>query len=61
MFSDIIHSNTGTSRKLHFGIVLLPNFTLTAFSGFVDLLRLASDEGDTRMDDRFEYGRRRGC
>ncbi|WP_155648158.1 GlxA family transcriptional regulator [Burkholderia cepacia] len=32
--------------KIRFGIVLLPNFTLTAFSGFVDLLRLASDEGD---------------
>ncbi|HWT38263.1 MAG TPA: GlxA family transcriptional regulator [Paraburkholderia sp.] len=31
---------------MKFGIVLLPNFTLTAFSGFVDLLRLASDEGD---------------
>lgn len=31
---------------IRFGIVLLPNFTLTAFSGFVDLLRLASDEGD---------------
>jgi transcriptional regulator GlxA family with amidase domain len=46
MFHDPIHSNAGTSRKLSFGIVLLPNFTLTAFSGFVDLLRLASDEGD---------------
>ncbi|MDN8035889.1 GlxA family transcriptional regulator [Burkholderia vietnamiensis] len=33
-------------RQLRFGIILLPNFTLTAFSGFVDLLRLASDEGD---------------
>ncbi|WP_321841869.1 GlxA family transcriptional regulator [Paraburkholderia bannensis] len=33
-------------RPIRFGIVLLPNFTLTAFSGFVDLLRLASDEGD---------------
>ncbi|MBN3723692.1 GlxA family transcriptional regulator [Burkholderia sp. Ac-20379] len=31
---------------IRFGIVLLPNFTLTAFSGFVDMLRLASDEGD---------------
>jgi transcriptional regulator GlxA family with amidase domain len=31
---------------VRFGIVLLPNFTLTAFSGFVDLLRLAGDEGD---------------
>ncbi|TFE36532.1 GlxA family transcriptional regulator [Paraburkholderia dipogonis] len=46
MFSDIIHPNAGTSQQLRFGIVLLPNFTLTAFSGFVDLLRLASDEGD---------------
>ncbi|WP_321813391.1 MULTISPECIES: GlxA family transcriptional regulator [unclassified Paraburkholderia] len=35
-----------SSRPLRFGIVLLPNFTLTAFSGFVDLLRLASDEAD---------------
>ncbi|WP_322093869.1 GlxA family transcriptional regulator [Paraburkholderia bannensis] len=34
------------SEPISFGIVLLPNFTLTAFSGFVDLLRLASDEGD---------------
>lgn len=33
-------------RPIRFGIVLLPNFTLTAFSGFVDLLRLASDDGD---------------
>ncbi|MDR5777511.1 MULTISPECIES: GlxA family transcriptional regulator [unclassified Caballeronia] len=31
---------------LRTGIVLLPNFTLTAFSGFVYVLRLASDEGD---------------
>jgi transcriptional regulator GlxA family with amidase domain len=46
MFPDPIHSNAGMSRQLRFGIVLLPNFTLTAFSGFVDLLRLASDEGD---------------
>ncbi|MEZ2310630.1 GlxA family transcriptional regulator [Paraburkholderia sp. RCC_158] len=46
MFPDHNHSNAGTSRQIRFGIVLLPNFTLTAFSGFVDLLRLASDEGD---------------
>ena len=37
---------TERARPVTFGIVLLPNFTLTAFSGFVDLLRLASDEGD---------------
>ena len=46
MLSDTLHSESRTSRPLRFGIVLLPNFTLTAFSGFVDLLRLASDEGD---------------
>ncbi len=33
-------------ERIRFGIVLLPNFTLTAFSGFVDLLRLSADEGD---------------
>ncbi|MBU9682282.1 GlxA family transcriptional regulator [Burkholderia gladioli] len=32
--------------RLRFGIVLLPNFTLTAFSGFVDMLRLSADDGD---------------
>jgi transcriptional regulator GlxA family with amidase domain len=36
-----------TAREhIRFGIVLLPNFTLTAFSGFVDMLRLSADEGD---------------
>ncbi|QNB15601.1 GlxA family transcriptional regulator [Paraburkholderia tropica] len=39
-----LHSET--RQPIRFGIVLLPNFTLTAFSGFVDLLRLASDDGD---------------
>jgi len=32
--------------RLHVGFVLLPRFTLTAFAGFVDVLRLAADEGD---------------
>ena len=32
--------------RLRVGFVLLPRFTLTAFSGFVDALRLAADEGD---------------
>lgn len=31
---------------LKFGFLLLPHFTLTAFSTFVDALRLAGDEGD---------------
>ncbi|TMS56906.1 GlxA family transcriptional regulator [Imbroritus primus] len=34
------------TAPLRFGIVLLPNFTLTALSGFLDVLRLSSDEGD---------------
>nr|WP_057927593.1 GlxA family transcriptional regulator [Burkholderia ambifaria] len=33
-------------QRIRFGIVLLPNFTLTAFSGFVDMLRLSADDGD---------------
>ncbi len=32
--------------RVRFGFILLPNFTLTAFSGMLDVLRLASDEGD---------------
>ncbi|MHA6908896.1 GlxA family transcriptional regulator [Ralstonia pseudosolanacearum] len=46
MLNRPIDPQTGTGPRIRFGIVLLPNFTLTAFSGFVDLLRLASDEGD---------------
>lgn len=33
-------------RKLSVGFVLAPNFTLLAFSAFIDSLRLAADEGD---------------
>jgi len=32
--------------KLRVGFVLTPRFTLTAFAGFIDALRLAADEGD---------------
>ncbi|WP_246777347.1 GlxA family transcriptional regulator [Microvirga sp. VF16] len=35
-----------TGPKLRVGFVLMPKFTLTAFSTFVDVLRLAADEGD---------------
>ncbi|MGB7399076.1 MAG: GlxA family transcriptional regulator [Castellaniella sp.] len=37
------HMNKGPVR---FGFILLPSFTLTAFSGMLDVLRLAGDEGD---------------
>ncbi|HLX02390.1 MAG TPA: GlxA family transcriptional regulator [Trinickia sp.] len=39
-------ADTTPKARIRFGIVLLPNFTLTAFSGFVDMLRLSADEGD---------------
>ena len=32
--------------RLRIGFVLAPRFTLTAFAGFVDSLRLAADDGD---------------
>lgn len=32
--------------KLRVGFVLTPRFTMTAFAGFADALRLAADEGD---------------
>lgn len=34
------------AAPLRVGFLLLPRFTLTAFAGFVDALRLAADEGD---------------
>jgi transcriptional regulator GlxA family with amidase domain len=37
---------TAVSPKLRVGFLLTPQFTLTAFAGFVDALRLAADEGD---------------
>ena len=35
-----------TGPKLRVGFVLMHRFTLTAFSTFLDVLRLAADEGD---------------
>ncbi|QDY70775.1 GlxA family transcriptional regulator [Qingshengfaniella alkalisoli] len=32
--------------RLRIGFILAPNFTLSAFANFVDVLRLAADEGD---------------
>ncbi len=34
------------AQPIRFGFILLSHFTLTAFSGMIDVLRLASDEGD---------------
>jgi transcriptional regulator GlxA family with amidase domain len=41
-----MHARTVPQPPLVIGFVLLPRFTLTAFAGFVDALRLAADEGD---------------
>jgi transcriptional regulator GlxA family with amidase domain len=38
--------NTRTRPRLRIGFLLAHRFTLTAFAGFVDALRLAADEGD---------------
>jgi transcriptional regulator GlxA family with amidase domain len=34
------------TAKLKVGFLLMPNFTLTAFASFIDVLRLSADEGD---------------
>jgi len=39
-------SRAKNKAKLRVGFLLTPSFTLTAFAGFVDALRLAADEGD---------------
>ncbi len=35
-----------TTAALSVGFIPLPNFTLTPFAGFIDVLRLAGDDGD---------------
>lgn len=35
-----------SAPELRVGILPLPNFTMVAFAGFIDTLRLAADEGD---------------
>ncbi|HIH2752546.1 TPA: GlxA family transcriptional regulator, partial [Burkholderia lata] len=44
-----------TPARIRFGFILLPNFTLTAFSGMVDVLRLAADEGDNSRPVRLSW------
>ena len=38
--------NAPSQRTLRVGFILCPDFTLVAFSAFLDTLRLAADEGD---------------
>jgi transcriptional regulator GlxA family with amidase domain len=39
-------ATNGQGKTLSVGFILLPHFTLIAFSAIVDLLRLSADEGD---------------
>jgi transcriptional regulator GlxA family with amidase domain len=43
------------SPKMRVGFVLAPRFTLTAFAGFIDTLRLAADEGDRSRQIECEW------
>src|ERR1700741_465117 len=43
------------AAKLRVGFLLAPRFTLTAFAGFVDALRLAADEGDRSRRIRCDW------
>lgn len=48
---------TDASRTppLRFGIIVLPNFTLSALSSFLDPIRLAADEGDRSRQIAFAW------
>jgi transcriptional regulator GlxA family with amidase domain len=48
-------SGKGPRRQLSVGFVLVPNFTLIAFSAIVDLLRLAADEGDRSRPEKCSW------
>ena len=43
------------SATLSIGFILMPRFTLTAFAGFVDTLRLAADDGDKSRARRCQW------
>ncbi|MFG3594676.1 AraC family transcriptional regulator [Bradyrhizobium sp. RDI18] len=49
------HKQKAPRNSLSVGFVLLPNFTLTAFSCMVDLLRLSADEGDRSRPQRCSW------
>lgn len=45
----------GTPIPLRVGFILANNFTLTAFANFVDVLRLAADDGDSSRPIRCQW------
>lgn len=42
----MLNTRPASKSKLSVGFILAPNFTLLAFSAFIDTLRLAADDGD---------------
>ncbi|ETF03706.1 AraC family transcriptional regulator [Advenella kashmirensis W13003] len=50
-----MHPEPRGATPIRFGFLLLPHFTLTAFSGLLDVLRLAGDEGDNSQPVRCSW------
>ncbi len=50
-----IASTREPGKTLSVGFVLLPSFTLAAFSSIIDLLRLSADEGDRSRPKRCSW------
>lgn len=46
ILSEVTALQNGSTPRLRIGFVLARRFTLSAFANFVDVLRLAADEGD---------------
>lgn len=46
MIDRTIRAASGEPGRLSVGFILAPRFTLCAFANFIDVLRLAADEGD---------------
>lgn len=44
-----------SAPELRVGVIPLPNFTMLAFAGFIDTLRLAADEGDRSRQIRCSW------
>lgn len=53
--SDAKRRQDGDGVRLRVGFILTHQFTLTAFAGFVDALRLASDDGDQSRQIRCRW------
>ncbi|HTW27754.1 MAG TPA: GlxA family transcriptional regulator [Acetobacteraceae bacterium] len=55
LLSSEAGAQTGTPPQLRVSITLLPRFTMLAFAGFVDALRLAGDIGDRSRPNRCSW------